>query len=174
MPLTPFHFGPGLFIPLLLFSLIDLPTFLIASVILDIEPILVLSLNLQYSLHGFFHTFLGRSNIAVFLALLMTKARRMFLPLLSFFKLDQRWSNKTIFSAAFFGIYLHLFLDAQMHRDMQPFFPLTINPLLDTSPLAGLVPEIFCVWCFIGAMLFYFVRFFVAIRKPKPHHEKSS
>ncbi|MBS7615348.1 hypothetical protein KEJ18_06440 [Candidatus Bathyarchaeota archaeon] len=167
MPLTPFHIGPGLFIPLLLFNIIDLPTFLIASVVLDIEPFIVLSLNLNYPIHGFFHTFLRGSIVALLLAFFMVKARKMFSPFMSIFKLYQKWLNKTIFSASFSGIYLHLFLDAQMHRDMQPFFPLATNQFLNESPLAGLMPEIFCVWCFIGAVLFYFIRLFVAVRKPK-------
>ncbi|MEM2887947.1 MAG: hypothetical protein QXI71_00480 [Candidatus Bathyarchaeia archaeon] len=134
---------------------------------MDIEPILVLSLNLNYQIHGFFHTFLGGSIVALLIVFFMIKARKMFSPLMSIFKLYQKWSNKTIVSAAFSGIYLHLLLDAQMHIDMQPFFPLTINLLLDESTLAGLIPEIFCVWCFIGAMLFYFLRLFISLRKPK-------
>lgn len=167
MPLTPFHIGPGLFIPLLLFNLIDLLTFLIASVILDIEPVLVLFLNLQYSVHGFFHTFLGGSIVALILAVFMIKTRKLFSPAMSVFKLEQKWSFTTILVAAFSGIYLHLFLDAQMHRDMQPFYPLTINPFLDQSSLAGLIPMIFCVWCFIGALIFYFIRLYMAVRKPR-------
>jgi len=168
MPLTPFHIGPGLFIPLLLFNIVDLPTFLIASVILDIEPVLVLSLNLQYPVHGFLHTFLGGSIVAFFLVVVvMIKARKLFSPAMSFFKLEQKWSFTTILVAAFSGIYLHLFLDAQMHADMQPFYPLTMNPFLDQSSLAGLMPTIFCVWCFIGAVMFYFVRLFMAVRKPR-------
>ncbi len=41
MPLTPFHLGPDLFFGLLFFSYVDFPTFLVANVIVDIEPILV-------------------------------------------------------------------------------------------------------------------------------------
>jgi membrane-bound metal-dependent hydrolase YbcI (DUF457 family) len=166
MPLTPFHAGPGLFIPLLLLNILDLPTFLIASVILDIEPILVLSLNLQYSVHGFLHTFLGGTIAALILTLVMIKTRRLFSPVVSFFKLDQKWSFASILIAALSGIYIHLFLDAQIYWDMQPFFPLTINPFLDQSSLAGVMPTIFCVWCFIGAIMIYFVRFIMVIRRP--------
>lgn len=66
MPFTPFHFGPGLLIGLV-FSFIDFPTFLIASLIVDIEPFLVLFFNFNYSLHGFFHSFLGGTIIALIL-----------------------------------------------------------------------------------------------------------
>ena len=49
MPLTPFHLGPGLLFGLLLFRYIDFPTSLIASVIVDVEPILALA-SLNYLL----------------------------------------------------------------------------------------------------------------------------
>ncbi|MFW9990322.1 MAG: hypothetical protein ACFFC3_16900, partial [Candidatus Odinarchaeota archaeon] len=63
MPFTPYHLGPGLFIGLLFLSFIDFPTFLIASVIVDIEPFFVLYFNLDYPYHGFFHSFLGGTII---------------------------------------------------------------------------------------------------------------
>ena len=173
MPLTPFHIGPGLFIPLLFMNVVDLPTFLIASVIVDIEPILVLSLSLQSPLHSFFHSFLGGSIVAFVLIIAMAKSRKLFSPLTSSFKLEQKWSIASITVASFLGIYLHLFLDAQMHQDMQPFFPFTGNPFLDQSSLSGLISEIFCVWCFFGAVMMYSIRLVSYARKPRETTEKS-
>jgi membrane-bound metal-dependent hydrolase YbcI (DUF457 family) len=173
MPLTPFHIGPGLFIPLLLFNIINLPTFLIASVVVDVEPILVLSLSLQYPLHGFLHSFVGGSIVALALTIVMVKSRKLFSPLMSSFKLEQKWSIASISIASFSGIYLHLFLDAQMHYDMQPFFPLAGNPFLDQSSLSGLIPVIFCVWCFFGAVLMYSIRLVSYARKPQKKPQKS-
>jgi membrane-bound metal-dependent hydrolase YbcI (DUF457 family) len=167
MPLTPFHLGPGLFIPLLLLNIVDLPTFLIASVILDIEPILILSLSLQYPVHGFLHSFMGGSIVALVLTVIMFRFRKLFSPVTSFFKLEQKWSITSISVASFLGIYHHLFLDAQIHQDMQPFFPLTINPFLNQSSLAGLIPVIFCVWCFFGAMMMYSIRLATFARRSK-------
>jgi membrane-bound metal-dependent hydrolase YbcI (DUF457 family) len=137
---------------------VDLPTFLIASVIVDVEPILVLSLALQYPLHGFLHSFLGGSIVALVLTVVMFRFRKLFSPIMSFFKLKQKWSITSISVASFIGIYLHLFLDAQMHQDMQPFFPLTMNPFLNQSSLSGLIPITFCVWCSFGAIMMYSIR----------------
>ncbi len=80
MPLTPFHLGPALFFGLLLFPVINLPTFLIANIIVDIEPFSVLYLGLEYPLHGFFHSFLGGSIIAIILSILMIKVDKRVQP----------------------------------------------------------------------------------------------
>ncbi|MCJ7613930.1 hydrolase, partial [Candidatus Bathyarchaeota archaeon] len=100
MPFTPYHPGPGLFVGLLFLGFIDFPTFLVASVIVDVEPLLVLAFNLNYPLHGFFHSFLGGTLVAVPLALAMYKIRGKFSPLLSFFRLEQTVSLKKVLAAA--------------------------------------------------------------------------
>lgn len=58
VPLTPFRLGLGLFLGLLLINYIDFPTFLVASIIVDVEPIMVLIFDLDYPLHDFFRSFL--------------------------------------------------------------------------------------------------------------------
>ena len=78
MPFTPYHPGPGLFVGLLFLGFIDFPTFLVASVIVDVEPLLVLAFNLNYPLHGFFHSFLGGTLVAVPFALAMYNIRGKF------------------------------------------------------------------------------------------------
>ena len=85
MPFTPLHLGPALLFGLLFLGFIDFPTFLVANVIVDIEPFLVLALNLNYPLHGFFHSFLGGTLIAILLAFIMLRIRNRLSPLLAFF-----------------------------------------------------------------------------------------
>ena len=58
MPFTPFHLGPAFALGLLCRKYLHAPTFILANVILDVEPFLVLLLGLRYPLHGYFHTFL--------------------------------------------------------------------------------------------------------------------
>jgi membrane-bound metal-dependent hydrolase YbcI (DUF457 family) len=157
MPFTPYHLGPGLFVGLLFLSFIDFPTFLVASVIVDLEPFLVLALNLNYPLHGFFHSFLGGTLVAVPLALVMYRVRGKLSSLLSFFKLEQKVSFKRVLAAALLGIYLHILLDSRGYTDIQPFYPSTVNPFLASGPLAGLDSALFCVWSFIGAPVIYVI-----------------
>ena len=146
-------------------SFIDFPTFLIASIIVDIEPFLVLALNLDYPLHGFFHSLLGGTLVAIPLALTMLKIRDKISPLLSFFKLEQNVSFRTILVASFSGIYIHILLDSRIYTDIQPFYPSNYNPLLTTGILAGLDSYTICIWSFFGAIIIYTVRLFLIWRK---------
>jgi membrane-bound metal-dependent hydrolase YbcI (DUF457 family) len=165
MPFTPYHFGPALFLGLLFISFVDFPTFLIASVIVDVEPFLVLALNLDYPIHGFFHSLLGGTIVAIPLALVMHRIRGKISPLLSVFKLEQKVSFARILVASLSGIYIHILLDSRMYTDIQPFYPSTYNPLLTTGIFAGLDSYIICLWSFFGAIIIYIIRLFLFNRK---------
>jgi membrane-bound metal-dependent hydrolase YbcI (DUF457 family) len=167
MPFTPYHLGPGLFVGLLLLGFIDFPTFLIANIIVDVEPLLVLAFNLDYPLHGFFHSLLGGTLVAVPLALIMYRIRDSLSPFLAFFKLEQKISFKRVLVAALAGIYIHILLDARGYMDIQPFYPSAYNPLLTTGIFAGLDAYIFCIWSFVGAAIIYVVRLVLFWRKTR-------
>lgn len=128
MPFTPYHLGPASLAGLMLSGILDLPALLIASVIIDIEPLGVLVFNLDYPMHGFFHSFLGGSLAAgltaVAVNLLKGDIRKLMVPL----KLDQDSSFKKIFWTSLFGVYFHVLLDSPLYVDMSPFYPYGSNP----------------------------------------------
>lgn len=160
MPLTPFHLGPGLLIGLLLFSFIDFPSFLVASIIIDVEPFLVLAFDIDSRVHGFFHSFLGGTIVALLLAAVMNRIVKLgyLSSVLEFFKLKQRSSLKKVVSASILGVYVHILLDSLMHSDIQPFYPFDWNPILDSGVLSSLGVYVLCFWCFAGALVIYVVR----------------
>jgi membrane-bound metal-dependent hydrolase YbcI (DUF457 family) len=158
MPFTPFHLGPGLLISLTFLSFIDIPTFLITSVIIDFEPFLVLILYLNYPLHGFFHSFLGGFIVAVLLSMVMSKIRRYFTPLLTFFKIEQSISFKKILFSSICAIFLHILLDSPIYLDIRPFFPFEFNPFYRSTFMPGLIEYLICAWCFVGAILVYIIK----------------
>lgn len=167
MPFTPYHFGPALFVGLLFLGFVDFPTFLVASVIVDVEPFLVLALNLNYPLHGFFHSLLGGTLVALPLALVMWQIRDTLSPLMSFFRLSQKVSFKRVLVAALSGIYIHILLDSRMYTDIQPFYPSTYNPFLTTGVSAGLDSYIICIWSFLGAAIIYIIRLVLIWKKTR-------
>ena len=129
MPLTPFHFGPALLFGLLFFSCLDLPTFIVANAILDLEPLAALVLGLEYPLHGFFHSFVGASIIALALAPAMMKLAPTMQKSMKALRLEQEFSWKSVLLASFSGVYLHILLDAPLYGDIRPFWPYSENPL---------------------------------------------
>ena len=167
MPLTPFHLGPALFLGLVFFSFLDFPTFLLANVIVDVEPLLVFLLDLDYPLHGFFHSFLGGTLAALLLAFIMMKIRSAFSGWLSFLKLEQEYSLKSILAASLSGVYIHILLDSRMHLDIKPFYPLDLNPLLSRGVLVGFEIYTICIWTGILGIIVYGIKLFLTIRKEK-------
>jgi hypothetical protein len=154
MPLTPFHWGPGSWIGLVLFKRIDFPTFLAGCVVLDIEPFLVIVLGLDSRLHGYSHTFLFGSLIALILAYVMFKLKRPVQKIMTFFKLQQNLGFSSFVISALLGAWSHILLDAPLYSDIRPFFPLTANPLyqvLSHNTIYG-----FCSLSFILGLFAYF------------------
>lgn len=156
MPFTPFHLGPALFFGLLLFSLLDLPTFIVASVIVDIRAIFVYFGIMHGPLHGPLHTFLGGTIIAVLLAVIMFLIKDYTRRITKLFKLQQNSSFKKILITSLIGVYLHIFLDSPLYLDIKPFYPLDINPLYGI--VSSSVIYLFCVFSFIIAFIIYIHR----------------
>ncbi len=148
MPFTPLHFGPALFFGMVLLRYIDLPTFLVANVIVDIEPFVILIFGLHRAdslglpLHGLSHSFLGGTFVALLLVLLMTRIREFTTPLLRLIGMEQKHSARSIYAAALSGVYLHILLDSRLYTDIRPFYPFSLNPFL------GGMAAAFGVWWF--------------------------
>ena len=157
MPFTPFHLGPALVIGIFFIYYVDFPTLLVASIILDIEPFLVLLLDLNYPLHGLFHSFLGGTLIILPLSFIMYKIRTFLDPITEFLKIEQKSSFVNMLAASTIGIYSHILLDAPLYSDIQPFFPSNFNPFLNISELLTDTTYIFCGFCFIVAIFLYFI-----------------
>lgn len=152
MPFTPFHIGPAL---LLLFRHIHFPTFIIANVIVDLEPFFILFRDLDYPLHGFFHSFAGGSLIAIVLAFCMSKLDKYLRDFARTVKLSQELPLRSIWITSFSGIYLHIIFDSTLYSDIKPFYPSDLNPFLNNGILSGINIYFLCVILLIIGFLFY-------------------
>ncbi len=148
MPFTPLHLGPALFFGMVLLRYIDLPIFLVANVIVDVEPLVILTLGLHRTdslglpLHGLLHTFLGGTFVALLLALVMMRMRGYLEPLMRLVGLEQVSSPRSVYAAALSGVYMHILLDSRLYADIRPFYPSSYNPFL------GGMAATFGVWWF--------------------------
>ncbi|TFH10821.1 MAG: hypothetical protein E4H14_01840 [Candidatus Thorarchaeota archaeon] len=165
MPFTPYHFGPGLLLGVVLFPFLDFSTMMVASVILDLEPLVVLLLNLPFPLHGFFHTYLGATIIAIILAFALYPMIGFLNKIVSLIGLHQESSFRHILPASIIGTYSHIFLDSFIYPEMNPFFPLLGNPLI------GVFPSVFiyssCIYLGLLGFGVYVVRLLYNQMKPK-------
>jgi hypothetical protein len=127
MPFTPFHMGPGILIKALLQGSFSLMVFGWAQIVMDIQPLFVLITGAGH-LHGFSHTYIGATLIAIFSALTGKYLSELGLFIIG---LNKKWHVKirwwVAFLTAFIGTYSHIVLDSIMHSDIRPFAPFSTS-----------------------------------------------
>lgn len=139
MPFTPYHFGPSGTIGLVLRRWLDVPMFLLANVIIDIE---VLAAPGRFPhRHWHWHTLLVGGLVGaalgaavhlaiplrVFIARLMNLARIRYEPRLA-----------PMMLGGLTGAWMHVIIDALYHYDVQPFWPASTNPFYNFAGQHGL------------------------------------
>ena len=152
MPFTPLHLGPALAIGLPLRKYIHAPTFILASVLVDVEPLLVLVLGLDYPLHGYLHTFIGALALGIVLGYSMYLLDGVLNPLWRKLLLvtTPRLSSKAFITAGASGTLLHVFMDSPLYSDIKPLYPAITNPLYNPA----LTPAIYHACVLMGLLGF--------------------
>jgi membrane-bound metal-dependent hydrolase YbcI (DUF457 family) len=156
MPFTLFHFGPALAAGLPLRKRIHAPTFIIANVIIDVEPLLVLVLGLNYPLHGYLHSILVAAFAGIALGVAMFLFEKFLQPVWRLFLLetDNKPRIMAFVAAGALGTILHVLFDAPLYTDIQPFYPMTpANPLLNTVSSANMY--VGTTWLGVFGIVFY-------------------
>jgi hypothetical protein len=128
VPFTPFHFGPGAACKALGGTHFSFLVFCGTQVLMDLEPGVRLVLGTPI-LHGHTHTLAGALAIGALgtatgkpiTAWVLARSEQEHAPL--------TWTAAT--TGAFIGSFSHVGLDALLHPDMHPLWPLTqANPWL--------------------------------------------
>jgi membrane-bound metal-dependent hydrolase YbcI (DUF457 family) len=128
MPFTPFHLGPGAAFKAVGGRHFSFMVFGGAQVLMDVEP-LVRILRGDLILHGYTHSIGGALLIGIVAALIGKPISTWVLERLRIRHHPLTWV--AAFSGALVGTFSHVALDALMHPDMRPWWPLAGgNPLL--------------------------------------------
>jgi hypothetical protein len=156
MPFTPLHLGPALAIGLPLRRYLHAPTFIVANVILDVEPFLVLVLGLNYPLHGYLHTVLLALAVGLLLGAVMFRLEAPLQPLYQKIQLEASRPLKlqSFLLAGVLGTLLHVVLDAFLYAEMEPFFPWAANPLLYAG-FSSLEVYMLCVFLGVFGVIYW-------------------
>jgi len=137
VPITPFHFGPGVLFHSAAPPRVSFLAFVAANGITDVESIYnVLAGN--FPVHRFLHTFVGAALVTALTVALFMATRRLAgsdtLP--NWFQWQQLPLAAVILGAAL-GAFSHIVLDGIMHADMRPLAPWSAaNPFLHMVSLS--------------------------------------
>lgn len=134
MPLTPIHLGPSLFFGAFTLRFFNLWALLLASVIMDIEPTILLTINILNQCrgcpdHSFFHSIFGAILGSLILGVVLLKFKEKLNKISLKFGIIQSFSFKTLFFSSLTGWLIHIFFDSLTHPDVFPFWPSEYKPI---------------------------------------------
>ena len=157
MPLTPFHLGPGLFLGSLTLRFFNLWAILLGSIVMDIEPTVLLIIRKCYSCphHGFFHSILGAIFGSLILSFVLWKFREKLNQISLRFKISQSFSFKNLYFSSLITWLIHIFFDNLTHFDVFLFWPSHFKPLFIGKEIYWSLNLIFLIFGIFGFLLVY-------------------
>jgi hypothetical protein len=121
MPFTPFHLGPGAALKAVCGRHFSFMVFGGTQVLMDIEPLIGI-IEGKSVLHGYSHTIVGATIIGSAAGII---GRPISIYVLKLLRIKHHaFSWLASFSGSLIGSFSHIALDAIMHSDMNPFWPL--------------------------------------------------
>jgi len=161
MPFTPVHMGPGIVIKALLQGSFSLMVFGWTQIVMDIQPLIVI-LTGEGHLHGFSHSYVGASLLAIFSALSGKYLSEIGLYIL---ELNPNWEVKIAwwiaFLSAFIGAFSHVAIDSVMHSDMEPLFPFNKDNQLLGIISVELLHKLCLYSALAGGALYYAINWLI-------------
>lgn len=148
--------GPGILLKAVFQGSFSLMVFGWAQIIMDIQPLLVM-LSGHGHLHGFSHTYIGATLLAILSALSGKYLSEIGLFILG---LNRNWRVNiawwVCFVSAFIGTYSHVLLDSVMHIDVTPFWPLSTSNKLQGIISISMLYQV-CLYSAAAGGVLYFV-----------------
>jgi membrane-bound metal-dependent hydrolase YbcI (DUF457 family) len=149
MPITPYHFGPSVFVGLTLRKWLDIPVFVLANVVVDIEVLF----NHHWPMHRYFHTLLIGAVVGAIWGIAAYPLRHFFEKITQMLRIPYQTSLWKMAVSGVLGVWLHVVIDAIYHWDVQIFWPSKAKPLYGLIS-QGWVKAI-CVAFFFAALILY-------------------
>jgi len=123
MPFTPYHFGPGGFIGLVFRKWLDIPVFVLANVIVDIEVLVVMLFDLGWPRHRYCHTFLIGAAVGALWGLAAWPLRNLFKKIMQLLRIPYKTSLPKMVISGILGLWLHILIDGAYHFDIKILWP---------------------------------------------------
>lgn len=176
MPLLPAHLGPAILIGGLAGRKLNLTVLILATLLIDIEVVILGLQRDAFIYHGFLHTLSGATVFGIILGSLVFTIFNLywkgndlyFRKNKSYRRLkdwrDHNWSNsyKCMVTSAIIGAYSHIAMDWILYEDIQ------ISPITEANLYQNLSDNLFsatytgiylfCVICFLMGIFLYYDR----------------
>jgi membrane-bound metal-dependent hydrolase YbcI (DUF457 family) len=153
MPITPYHFGPSAFFGLTFRKWLDIPVFVLANVVVDLEVPLIKLLGLGWPVHRYFHTLLIGAAVGAVWGIAAYPFRHFFGKIMRIIRIPYQTGLRKMVVSGVLGVWLHVVIDAIYHWDVQIFWPSKVKPLYGLIS-QGWVKAI-CVVFFFAAIILY-------------------
>jgi membrane-bound metal-dependent hydrolase YbcI (DUF457 family) len=153
MPITPYHFGPSVFVGLALRKWLDIPVFVLANIIVDIEVLVIGLLGLGWPTHRYSHTLLIGAVVGVIWAVVAYRLRHFFKKIMQMLRIPYQTSFWKMVVSGALGVWLHVVIDAIYHWDVQIFWPSKAKPLWRLISQEQI--EIVCIGFLVAAAIAY-------------------
>jgi membrane-bound metal-dependent hydrolase YbcI (DUF457 family) len=153
MPYTPYHFGPSGFVGLLFRKRLDLPVFMLANVVVDIEVLIINWFDLGRPIHRYAHTLLLGAVVGVIWAAAAYPLRNVFKKMMQLIRLPYETSFLKMVVSGILGVWLHVLFDSVYHYDIRMFWPSRARPLWRLLTHSQI--EMLCLISFAGAVIVY-------------------
>ncbi|MBN2136848.1 MAG: hypothetical protein JW720_03495 [Sedimentisphaerales bacterium] len=127
MPFTPYHFGPSGFVALALRKWIDIPVFVLANVVVDVEVLVIGFANLGYPFHRYCHTLLIGAALGAAWGLLAYALRRPLKSSMTLLRIKYKPVLAKMIVSGILGVWLHVLIDSLYHYDVSAFWPYSTN-----------------------------------------------
>jgi membrane-bound metal-dependent hydrolase YbcI (DUF457 family) len=149
MPITPYHFGPSGFLGLALRKWLDIPVFVLANVVVDIEVLF----NHHWPIHRYFHTLLIGAVVGAIWGIAAYPLRHFFEKIMQMLRIPYQTSLWKMAVSGVLGVWLHVVIDAIYHWDVQIFWPSKAKPLWRLISQEQV--EIVCIGFLVAAAVAY-------------------
>ena len=153
MPFTPYHFGPSGFIGLIFRKWIDIPVFILANVIVDLEVLVINFLDAGWPYHRYIHTLLIGSVAGIVWALAAWPLRNVFKMIMQLFRIPYKTTIWKMIISGILGVWLHVIIDSIYHPDVRLFWPNKSIPLWRLITKQQL--EFLCLVAVIPVLILY-------------------
>jgi H+/Cl- antiporter ClcA len=175
MPFTPYHFGPSGFIGLVFRKWIDIPVFVLANVIVDIEVAVIWLFGFGSPWHRYCHTLLIGTVVGVLWGAVAYPFRRLFKRVMQIFSLPYQTSFSKMVISGILGVWFHVLIDGAYHSDVRILWPnktLSFRTMIQRYANHDRIEDI-CVIFFLAAIVVYMV-VLVSAQKQKKIQETIS